>query len=428
MRLVLLWFATWKNGSPHYTPEWVKTDAERFPRVIDTKGEPVDSLSPLGADTLAADSRAFAALMAHVKTADPQHTVIMVQIENETGTWGSVRDYSPAAQKAFDGPVPPALLKARGLRPGSWREVFGADADEVFHAWTIGRYVDAVAAAGQAQLNLPMSVNAALRDPIAPKGPETYESGGPTDNVLDVWQAAAPHVAVVGPDIYQPDFAHYMAAVEHYDRAGNPLFVPETSRGYATARYMFAVLGRGGIGFSPFGLDFTADATTAEAIPAADFDKLEPFAADYRLLSPMMRFWAKAAFDGEVRGAAESDARTPDVLDFGDWIVTVRYDRPPFGGSDWPGIKPRPDNPLGADEGVLIARRGPDEFVVTGRMVRVEFAPRTPGRHMQFLSVREGTLDGGTWRTHHVWNGDQTDYGLNLSAVPRTLDVRLGTY
>ena len=377
---------------------------------------------------LFADSKAFAALMAHLKAVDPQHTVIMVQVENETGTWGSVRDFSPLAQKAFDGPVPAALLKARNLKPGTWRQVFGADADEVFHAWSVAHYVDTVAAAGKAQFELPMYVNVALRDPIAPKGPDSYESGGPTDNVVDVWQAAAPHIDAMGPDIYQPDYAHYMAAIDHYDRLGNPLFVPETSRNYATARYMFAVLGRGGIGFSPFGMDFTADATTADAIPAGDAEKLQPFADNYHLVAPMMRYWAKASFDGRLKGSAESDARTPEVLDFGDWTVTIRYDRPPFGASDWANVKPRPVNPLGADGGVMIARQGPDEFIVTGRMARVEFTPKAAGRHMQFLSVDEGTMNDGQWATHHVWNGDQTDYGLNLSAVQRTLDVKLSTY
>ena len=236
-----------------------------------------------------------------------------------------------------------------------------------------------------------MSVNVALRDPIAPKGADSYESGGPTDNVLDVWHAAAPHIGVIGPDIYQPDYAHYMAAVDHYSRAGAPLFVPETARSYATARYMFAVLGRGGIGFSPFGMDFTADATTARGHPRRG---LRQAAAVRRRLSPDRpddaRYWAKASFEGRIRGAAESDARTPDIIDFGDWIVTVRYDRPPFGASDWAQIKPRPVNPLGADGGVLIARQGPDEFIVAGRMVRVEFTPKPPGQHMRFLSVSEG--------------------------------------
>lgn len=32
-RLVLLWFGTWKNGSSHYMPLWMKRDPERYPRV-----------------------------------------------------------------------------------------------------------------------------------------------------------------------------------------------------------------------------------------------------------------------------------------------------------------------------------------------------------------------------------------------------------
>jgi hypothetical protein len=44
--------------------------------------------------------------MRHLKQADPQYTVIMVQVENEPGSWDTVRDYSPAAQKLFTAPVP----------------------------------------------------------------------------------------------------------------------------------------------------------------------------------------------------------------------------------------------------------------------------------------------------------------------------------
>jgi hypothetical protein len=32
LRLVLLWFGTWKNGQSNYLPDWVKRDFERFPR------------------------------------------------------------------------------------------------------------------------------------------------------------------------------------------------------------------------------------------------------------------------------------------------------------------------------------------------------------------------------------------------------------
>jgi hypothetical protein len=34
----------------------------------------------------------------------------------------------------------------------------------------------------------------------------------------------------------------------------------------------------------------------------------------------------------------------------------------------------------------------------------------------------------GRWILHHVWNGDQTDHGLNFTTVPRVLKVKLGSY
>ena len=100
IRLTLLWFGTWKNGSPHYMPLWAKAQP-LFPRIIGKNGA-VDSPSP-PRWAIAADKHAFAAFMRHLKAADPQHTVIMVQVENEPGSWGSVRDYSPEAEKLFDG-------------------------------------------------------------------------------------------------------------------------------------------------------------------------------------------------------------------------------------------------------------------------------------------------------------------------------------
>ena len=134
VRLILLWFATWKNNGPNYAPAWVKLDNARFPRVITADGRTLNSLSPHAQATLDADRKAFVALMTHLKAADPQRTVIMVQPQNEPGTYGSVRDFSPLAQKVFEGPVPDALLKKLGKAPGTWRDVFGADADEFFHA------------------------------------------------------------------------------------------------------------------------------------------------------------------------------------------------------------------------------------------------------------------------------------------------------
>ena len=138
VHLVLLWFATWKNGSNHYMPAWMKLDAGKYPNITGKNGKPVDSPSPNFKATLDADIKAFAAVMKYLKNADTKHTVIMVQVENESGAWGSVRDYSPTAQKLFEGAVPaellhPSVLKALNVpagAAGTWQKVFGERADE----------------------------------------------------------------------------------------------------------------------------------------------------------------------------------------------------------------------------------------------------------------------------------------------------------
>jgi beta-galactosidase GanA len=213
VHLVLLWFGTWKNGSGHYMPEWMKRSPDLGKHIVGANGQTLDSPSPYAKAALEADIRAFSALMTHLKSADPQHRVLMVQVENEPGTWGSVRDYSPTAQKLFESPVPAKLLTAlhKTARPdANWQEVFGADAEEFFHAWSVAYYIGQVAAAGKAIYPLPLYANAAVRDPINPGRPPQYESGGPTDNVIPIWKAAAPALDLLAPDIYIDDSARYL--------------------------------------------------------------------------------------------------------------------------------------------------------------------------------------------------------------------------
>ena len=259
VHLILLWFGIWKNGSAHYLPEWMKNQPDRYRRITMKNGRPLDSPSPFAPATLEADIRAFTALMRHLKAADDQHTVIMVQVENEPGTWGSVRDYSPAAQKVFDSPVPAELLQAlhKNSTSAHWPEAFGDDAEEFFHAWSIAHYIEQVAATGKAAYPLPLYVNAALRNPLKPGRPPAYESGGPTDNVIPIWKAAAPSIDLLAPDIYLENSDEYLKVLDLYRRPENALFVPETGNRPAFARYLFAALGHQTLGFAPFGIDYT---------------------------------------------------------------------------------------------------------------------------------------------------------------------------
>ena len=111
LRLVPLWFASWKNSMSCYAPSWVKTDQQRFPRSQDKNGAGMEILSPFNKENFEADARAFAAFMRHVREVDGNdHTVIMVQVENEIGMIPDSRDRSTVANQLFSERVPAELM------------------------------------------------------------------------------------------------------------------------------------------------------------------------------------------------------------------------------------------------------------------------------------------------------------------------------
>jgi hypothetical protein len=421
VRLVLLWFGTWKNGSAHYLPMWMKEKPETYPKVTGRNGLLVDSPSPHYPATLEADARAFRALMAHLRAVDPVHTVILVQVENESGAWDTIRDYSPTAQALFTKSVPAELLRALGLTAkagADWTAVFGADADEFFHAWSVAHFVGEVAAAGKAEYALPMYTNAALRDPISPGPAGTYESGGPTDNVLAIWKAAAPALDVLSPDIYQNDNAKYRRVLELYSRPDNPLLIPETGGSGWYAHMVFAAIGSGAVGWAPFGVD--------RPVHAREEDPLASLGINYAAISLAMREVARLNYDGKLKAVAEDRDVHTQTMEFGEWTAQVDYGVSRSPGSTASGPQGNPE-PIG---GAIVGRLGSDTFLVIGRACRVDFHSSDPASKAkrEFLHVEEGSYDAGAFRLIRIWNGDQTDYGLLFGSVPVALRVRIRAY
>ena len=430
LHLVLLWFGTWKNGAGHYEPEWIKRDPVVYPRVLGPKGEVRDTMSPFGEATLQEDKTAFAALMRHLKTADPRHTVLMVQVENEINAYGSQRDYSPEATKLFEGQVPADFAATMHVQPGTWTEGFGAEAENTFQAWSIARYVEQVTKAGTAEYDLPVYLNHSLENPLAPPRPGRLEWAKMTDHVLDIWKAAAPSLACIAPDIYMSQYAQYEKVLAAYARAGdkdshgNALFVPESGNAAPYARYFFAALGHGAIGWSTFGLDLTGYSNAPLGAPVVDEKLIDLFALNNEIVGPMDREIAELNFEGKLKAVAEDPAVHSQTLDFGPWTATVAYGLRTFG---------RAANPPGNPEPVgraLVAQLGPDEFLVTGVSARVDFRPTdiASGKHREFIKVEEGTYVNGKWKFARIWNGDQTDYGLNFTTAPQVLRVTLTTF
>jgi len=448
IHLVLLWFGTWKNGGQHYMPEWMKLEPERYSHVTNKSGELVDSPSPFAKASLDADIHAFTTFMRHLKEVDLERTVLMVQVENETGTWGTLRDYSASAEKLFEAPVPVEVLKAMNKAPGvgsaNWQDVFGPEADVYFHAWAIARYVGQVAAAGKAVYPLPLYVNAALRDPLKPEMPGTYESGGPTDNVIPIWKVEAPAIDILAPDIYLLDTPAYLKVLELYHRPDNTLFIPETSGSPLASRFLFAALGLQDIGYSPFGLDYTR-LHSAQPVERNTQDAfLDPTAQNYKLIGPMMRDIALLNFEGKLQAVAEVENEPTQTLHFGSWDAVVS-----FGGGRRGGQAKGNPEPTGR---ALVAQLKDNQFLVTGFDCRVDFRPagteqqqkdqpvvngsgQTPSakiggqwQHRQFLRVEEGVYEKDEFKFQRILNGDQTDWGLNFGSDPEVLRVSVATY
>lgn len=429
LRLVLLWFGSFKNASSSYAPEWVLADRARFPRAATrttpgllTKDEPV--LSALGRETLEADARAFTALMRHLAVADPGHVVIAVQVENETGLLGDSRDRSPAAERAWREPVPSSLLaglahrraqlspslaalwKQHGERTsGSWPEVFGDDwqADELFMAWAVSHFVDTVAAAGKSALVLPMYANAWLGPQSVQDNAGTYPSGGPVPRVFDIWAAGAPHLDWLSPDVYVDDFAGWAAAYSH---AGNPLFVPESR--FIAGNVFTAIGDLHALGISAFGIE--------DGVPGNQLAEV------YSLLRPLLPQVARAQRNDGVRGFALSPGEVRQI-DLGDYRIEVRGQReylsqalrdmgvpmpadPPQRvaqnrGSGMP--EPGDTRPAG-----LLLQLSPSEFLLVGRDLHIGFRlAKPPGERVDVARFEEGRYVDGRWVAGRVLNGDE---------------------
>jgi Domain of unknown function (DUF5597) len=76
-----------------------------------------------------------------------------------------------------------------------------------------------------------------------------------------------------------------------------------------------------------------------------------------------------------------------------------------------------------------VAQLAEDEFLVTGIDARITFqlASKQAG-HAQILAAEEGQYENGHWKFLRLWNGDQTDFGLNFTRQGRIVHVRLGIY
>ena len=477
LKLVFLWFGSWKNGLSSYAPYWVKKDYKRFPRIRIGGGKTLELLSTFPTATRDADARAYRALMRRIKEVDGRnHTVIMMQVENEVGVLRDSRDRGEAANGAFAGQVPQELMAylqkhkdtlapelrevwaANGSKTaGTWEEVFGAGkpasvdmpiqttsppmsaeehasgwrklhwaVDEIFMAWHYAKFVNKVVEEGKAEYNIPMYVNGWLQQPNM-AWPGTYPSGGPLPQVNDVWRAGAPAVDMLSPDLY---LEYFDEVCERFTRNGNPLFIPETSARSGNALVAFGKYGA--IGFSPFGIERSVGADT-------------DLAATYKIIAQMAP--AIAAHQGKdtMTAVRLSQGDAPRQVRLGNYTLNLSYTGrgrvpiapeparaagAPAAPAPAPAARPGPAGASAApmEAAAILVASGPDEFYLGGGGMRISFTPNTPCPAIVGLGiVQEGKFVDGKWTVVRQLGGDDIGQGEILTLRPNTI-LRVAVY
>ena len=418
MPLVLIWFASYKNGESSYAPLWVKKDTKRFFRVRDSLNYNTTTLSPFCKEVIKADSKAYSQMLLHIKKTDVNRRICMIQVENEMGAFVDI-DHSPEAQKAFVGPVPKELTdyldkygsqtgntlfrrwEANGRkRQGSWEELFGRGdlTHQFFMAAAFAQFAEEVTRAGKKAYPLPTYVNCWMADEDAKPG--SYPNGGPRPTVLDIYKALAPSIDLLAPDIYRPTL---YSIVESYHRPDNPLFIPELRLEAGNAYYVLAE--HDAICFSPFGIE--------------DACQDSIFIQEYHTLNNLLPVISQYQGTGKMHGfVRQEEIDSPDDtlhLNFGTFEMEVRYLREARRAHG------------------MAVKVGDDEFIVAGVGCEVFFHSTQDGQICKIGWAEEVEPADGGWRTLRVLNGDETGHHNWLplaqrQSVSRIYRIRLYTY
>jgi len=414
LKLILLWFGSWKNSMSSHAPSWVKRHQEKYPRIKDENGTSHEILTPFSEAVLQADKRAYVALMEHLKVFDgKEHTVIMVQPENEIGMLPSARDHGPLANEKYQAAVPKELLTylqenkqrlvpelflawgSTGFRTsGNWEAIFGVSeqTEEIFMAWYYARFTNELVTAGKAAYPLPMFVNAALNAPG--RRPGAYPSAGPLPHLMNIWQAGAPDVDMLSPDFYNPDFKHWM---DLYDRLDNTLFVPEHRfDNTVAAKAAFAIGHYEAIGFSPFSIESKDDPE------AQDLGKM------YYLLDQLTPLITQHQGQGKIEGVLLDKGNQTETFTLGDYTFTVKH-------SHTLGWEAEAKDAVWEPAGAIFIQTDENEFYVAGSGIVATFVNRNdPALRVGILKCEAGEFRKEKWTVTRHLNGDQTHQGRHL--------------
>lgn len=456
LRVVLLWFGTWKNGASHYLPRWMKQDIETFTCCKNKSGLNTAIVSPFCKKTMERDAKAFEHVAAYVSKINHDETVLAIQVENEPGLLGTPRDYSKEANEAYFGKIPQDLAKwlqssdkgtvfdiykVNGCNADAdWPTAFGFHAEELFSAYHTAKYVDYVAAKGKTVCNLPFYVNVWVRESQNRIPGIDYPSGGATTISFDIWKHFAPNIDCISPDMYFEDFETYDYLCSRYQRRNNPLYIPESKANGNNGRHILRMIENYElISVHCFAIDSVFNG----------MGELKPECLDFKdtvtILRSMKPLLEKYIGTGRIRSVAQYEGMDMEFLDFGDYYGRVYF----FNSiKDEPYLHFDPyHNPPEYLEkkGIgLIIYEGDGSFYLAGRGFKLFLIPKTTaeemsdiihcyrilaGRNLSYLDVEEGRFNSdGNFIATRRRNGDETDTGLWVEPDIGVLHVQMNQW
>lgn len=445
IKLIMVWFGSWKSTASAYVPEWVKTNPKRFPRYTLEDGSTLEMLSAFSEENRKADLKAYVALMNHIKAVDNHNTVIMMQVENEPGCFDNYRDYSKAATKAWQSPMPEQMVsylkknkgnlypeleknwKANGYKTkGSWEDILGKGKNEgpfkqytqeLFMGYHYSTYINSIAAAGKKIIDLPAFCNGWLYNERG-----FYPHGTVNPHVLDAYRAGGSALDFYSPNVYTID---YDSLFSKYTLAGNTLFVPESILVPAGALYSIGAYNS--IGFAPFGIDGSKFKLPENEQHVALFSQInktlnnipELITSNYNSKGMKAVYINQTKKEDKINiGGYTITATTSNAggfsIDFGKSLEQIGKNKMSMGGDSHgkeepaPAFSPFGPLPTGLGSAIIIENKK-NEFYIIGYGVKLHFevAKGIKYKHLGFISIDEGQFKNETFIPTKRWNGDE---------------------
>jgi hypothetical protein len=203
----------------------------------------------------------------------------------------------------------------------------------------------------------------------------------------------------LSPDIYNIDEFRYEC--DQYVLSGNPLFIPETTKGTAGAARAFFTFGKyHAMGYSPFGIDGLDAGMNSDE--TADFNDA------YQTISQLVPLINNYQGTSNMTGLLVDEKNFRDTVHLGGFQIIGSLVK----GSN--NLRQNSSSTTGiADErhagGALVICTAPGEYMISGRGIRLDFSStaKATDQSTSFLYIEEGSFKDGKWEPLRRLNGDE---------------------